>query len=271
MALSRHRNRARSFWVGLLALAAPGAALLAAAPRATPAQVAHGQQLATILGCQSCHTSSLAGKAMVGDPTIGTLYSANLTRAVPRYDDRTLERVIRTGVRPDGSHLWFMAAAPYAVLDRSDMRDLIAYLRSVPTTGEDRPRLRMGPRFLRAVKAGRLRPEGLDLPDALAHPAPDLGPLLARGRYLARTACGGCHMPALTGVKDRQPGDAPDLVVAAAYDRDRFRTLMRTGQGLSGRDLGDMKDAARERFARLPDSDIDAIHDYLVARSRHPR
>jgi cytochrome c553 len=250
----------------------PALALLFAAPAAAahpaPASIAHGEWLATTLGCRSCHTPALTGKAMIDDPTIGTLYSANLSRAVPRYSDRQLDAVIRSGMRPDGSHLWMMAAAPYAVLTPADMRDLIAYLRQVPPAGPDHPRLHMGPRLLRAVKAGRLHPEGLDVPAALAHPAPDLGPALARGRYLARTACGGCHGPDLSGLKDPQPGDPPNLVVAAAYGHDAFRAMMRTGKGLGGRDLGDMSDAARERFAHMRDDDLDAIHAYLVARAK---
>ena len=241
--------------------------LAGAAAAAPPAAIARGEQVATTHGCRSCHGPDLHGKAMIDDPNIARLYSSNLTRRVAFYSNAELEHVIRAGVRPDGSHLWWMAAAPYAVLSKRDMADLVAYLRSRPPGGEDHGRIQIGPRFIKAVKAGRLKPESLTLADDLAHPPLDLGPRLARGRYLARTACAGCHTPSLRGVADAQPGDAPDLIVATGYDRDAFRTLMRTGKGVSDRDLGEMAVASRERFAGLSDADIDAMRLYLVAWS----
>lgn len=244
-----------------------GATLTGAAPGPAAGNRAHGGAVATRLGCTSCHAPALVGHALLNDPSIAVLYSANLSRAVPNYTDADLERVIRTGVRPDGSRLWFMAAAPYAVLNDLEMRDLIAWLRAVPPRGAVHPRVVKGPRFLAAETAEKVRPEGLDLARDLADPAPDLGPATARGRYLARTSCGGCHGPALTGMGDSKPGAPPDLSVAATYDRTQFRRLMRTGVGLTPRSLGDMRDASRQRFASLPLADIDAIHAYLIARA----
>ena len=40
-----------------------------------------------------------------------------------------------------------MMAAPYAHLSDSDMRSLIAFIRSLPPAGEDHGRILMGPRF----------------------------------------------------------------------------------------------------------------------------
>ena len=121
--------------------------------------IARGEHLSRFLGCRSCHGNALTGVSQIDDPTIGRLFSSNLTRAVPSYDDAALERVIRTGVRPDGSHLWMMAAAPYALLTRADMRALVGYLRGVPPTGEAHPRLVVGARFLKAAMARRVQPK----------------------------------------------------------------------------------------------------------------
>lgn len=242
--------------------------LLAVAAAPVPGAVSRGERVATVSGCRGCHGPDLHGVAQVDDPTIARLFSSNLTRLVPGYSDAQLDRVIRTGVRPDGSHLWFMAAAPYAVLSRRDMADLIAYLRDRPPGGDDHGRVQMGPRFIKAVNAGRLKPESLTLAADLANPPVDLGPRHARGRYLVRTACAGCHTPSLRGLPDAQAGEPPDLIAASGYGQAEFRILMHTGRGTGDRDLGVMSTASRERFAGLPDADIDAMHAYLAAWSK---
>jgi mono/diheme cytochrome c family protein len=206
---------------------------------------------------------------VIDEPTVATLWSSNLSRVAPRYSDRALEAVIRTGVRPDDSHLWMMAAAPYAALSRTDMRDLIAFIRSVPPAGEDHPRIRMGPRFIKAVTARRLQPEAIEQARDKGV-AVDLGAAHSRGRYLARTICAGCHYPSLNGFPDAKDGDAPNLTVAAGYDRDEFRTLLRTGKATGGRTVGVMSEESPKRFAGLSDADIDAIRAYLVARAKTP-
>jgi mono/diheme cytochrome c family protein/cytochrome c553 len=238
----------------------------AASPPATTPPAERGEALATRLGCRSCHEPDLTGKPILDDPTIAFLYSANLSIVARRYSDQELERTIRTGVRPDGSHLWMMAAAPYALLTPRDMADLIAYLRSVPATGEDHGRIRMGPRFLKAVKAQRLQPEAIEQARDKGVP-PDFGPALARGRYLTRTICAGCHYPSLGGLPDPQDGDPPDLTVAAGYDRTAFHLLLRTGKAPGDRSVGVMSEEAPKRFAGLADAEIDAILVYLRRRA----
>lgn len=229
------------------------------------ASVDSGRDIATRSGCLSCHGPTLAGRKTFDEPTVATLYASNLSRVAPRYSDRALERTIRTATRPDGSHLWFMAA-PYAHLSAGDMRRLIAFIRSVPPNGDDHPRIRMGPRFIKAIKAGRVQPEALEQARDTAIPV-ELGPAHARGRYLARTICAGCHWPSLNGMPKPQAGDAPNLSVAAAYDRAQFRTLLHTGKAIGGREVGIMSEESRKRFAGLRDADVDAIHAYLKARA----
>jgi hypothetical protein len=48
-----------------------------------------------------------------------------------------------------------------------------------------------------------------------------------------------------------------------AYSRDDFKTLLRTGEPLGGRELGLMAGVARSRFARFSDDEITALHGYL--------
>src|SRR5688572_12189269 len=68
--------------------------------------VARGERLGRVLGCTGCHGRDLTGHAWGENPQEAILFTSNLTRTVPRYDDRQLERALRSGVRHDGSPLW---------------------------------------------------------------------------------------------------------------------------------------------------------------------
>lgn len=242
---------------------------LAACARPVPnADLSRGRALGRILGCTDCHGADLSGHKVSHNDEVVVLYSANLTRAVPNYTDPQLRTVLTTGVRPDGTRLWQMDAAPYAVLSSQDMGDLIAYLRALPPVAQPRPRIKTTPTFTRLMLTGQVAPESLTLAKDLAHPPPNLGASLERGRYLARTACAGCHAPSLRGFEPAQPGDPPDLAVVSGYTRAEFQALIHEGRGRGGRDVGEMSKAARQRLAGLPATDVDALFDYLSAWSR---
>lgn len=230
----------------------------------TGGSAARGGGIARALGCTDCHGRTLAGKTMFDNPAVATLWSSNLSRVLPRYSDAQLERVLRAGVRPDGTKLWYMDAAPYAVMTATDMRDLIAWLRTVKPTGVEHPRLKPGPRWAKIVADGLVKPAADTLGEALAKPPAAYGDALDRGRYVARTQCAGCHEPDLRGVREARAGDPPDLAVVAGYPLGAFRTLIRTGKGLGGREVGEMSQASRQRLAGMPDSDVRALHAYLT-------
>jgi len=59
------------------------------------------------------------------------------------------------------------------------------------------------------------------------------------------------------------------LAIAAAYDLEAFRTVLRTGVPLGGRQLRTMDRVARRDFSHLTDEEIAAIHAYLVEWTRH--
>ncbi len=76
-----------------------------------------------------------------------------------------------------------------------------------------------------------------------------------------------CHASDLAGTPPGSFHPTPDLAVAAAYDRADFHTLMRSGKALGGRELGLMSQTARNNFSAFTDAEVDALYDYLVARS----
>lgn len=109
--------------------------------------VAYGAYLAGPLGhCTECHTPMIdgrrdfahqlgAGGAAFHGPW-GISVSQNLTShpndGIADYTDAQLAKVIRTGIRPDGSRLMPpMGVFYYRTIDDRDMAALIAYLRSL--------------------------------------------------------------------------------------------------------------------------------------------
>jgi len=111
--------------------------------------------------------------------------------------------------------------------------------------------------------AVRSAPEQVD--GARRRPPLDLGSPYAKGRHIAATVCSECHGTDLRG--DATEG-GPDLDIAAAYEKEAFQRLLKTGVPPGGRDLGIMSKAAREDFRVFSDAEIDAIHSYLKARAQ---
>lgn len=243
--------------------------LLVAAVAAPAADRAHGRRIAQIEGCISCHGEKLDGHLFEENADFAIAWSTNLSRLLPRRSDAQIERTLRTGRRPDGSALWFMPTFVHARLSAGDMRDLIAWLRSVPASGVVHPPMKRGPQFVAALGRG-LQDSAAQAVRLNGRAAADAGPRHARGRYLAQIACAECHGPDLHGARTPSPGAPPDLSVATAYDPARFRTLLRTGRGIGGRDLGDMTKYGPERLVGLADSEIVTIRGYLVARAALP-
>jgi mono/diheme cytochrome c family protein len=120
-----------------------------AASFADDAAVARGKYLATIGGCQDCHTPGhflgkpdmarfLGGSEVGFDiPGLGTFYGSNLTpdkaTGLGNWSDAQVVTALQTGVRPDGRMLApIMPWRALAVLTKSDVAALVAYLRSLP-------------------------------------------------------------------------------------------------------------------------------------------
>ena len=236
--------------------------------RAAAHPVRHGERLATVLGCRGCHGDEITGDVWSENPEQALIWTSNLRRAVPQYDDAALERAIRTGVRHDGSPLWDMPSEIFTDLSAPDMAALIAYLRARPAAGEVHPRPAFGPEGRRRIASGEFKssPEHVRLGRGKGPPAVGAGH--DRARYMIRATCSECHGLDLRGRQESEgPRGPPDLAIVGAYDRPAFRRLMRTGLPPGDRDLGLMRRVSIGRFAHLTQSEVDAIYDYLAARA----
>ena len=232
------------------------------------ASIAEGARLARIEGCRSCHDDGLTGGfAFADDLLLGRVVTANLTRVLPEYSDVELVRLLRYGVRRDGTSAVVMPADMFVHLSDEDLGRIIAWLRTVPPTGESQRKRTIGLMGRYRLLTGEYVTSAELVPDDVRWPSsrPLPSDVETYGRYLAMTTCSECHGQDLAGLAS---AGAPNLSIAAAYSPEEFRRLLRTGVGLGGRDLGLMSIVAPLRFAKLTDGEIDALHAWLVARTR---
>lgn len=125
----------------------------------TPERVAHGKYLANYVAvCMDCHSghdwTKLGGPvdtgklgtggdkfdAAVGFP--GTVYIPNITPYhIKDWTDGELFRAITTGVKEDGSAIFpIMPWQSYSKMDREDVYDIIAYIRTLKPQQTDYPK-----------------------------------------------------------------------------------------------------------------------------------
>jgi mono/diheme cytochrome c family protein len=173
-----------------------------AAGQTTAEQVARGKYIfGAAAGC-GCHTAPkqpLNAGGRKYDGPFGTVYSSNITpdptTGIGKWTDEQIITATRSGLRPNGERL--LPVHPYTVFNgmaAQDLKDLVAYLRSVPPVNRTTPAKKITvplfesvflPAWLAAFAARETPPSA----------APTSG--VARGEYLARAVshCGECHTP----------------------------------------------------------------------------
>ena len=96
--------------------------------------VTRGQRVATLAGCANgCHGRNMEGtEKFFDEPGVARINAPNLIHVLREYSDAELERLLRHGVKRDGSTAWVMPAPMFSHLSEQDMGDLVAYVRTVP-------------------------------------------------------------------------------------------------------------------------------------------
>jgi len=237
---------------------------IAAAPIEVPtdsAAIARGRHLLETRGCEGCHGEGLKGEVFFDQPMLARLVAPNVVRAIKGYSNPDLARLLRHGVRPNGTGVAVMPSSMFYHLDDADLAGLIAYLRTLPDKGSDTlpaTSLRLLARV--GLVMGQYRLEPVDI----THDAPRTpnGPdPAARGEYLAKSTCSECHGQQLEGSEE-----TPALSIVAGYSQAEFARLMREGVPRDGRKLALMGDVARSRFVHFSDDEIGALYAYLSTR-----
>ncbi|GAA0310758.1 hypothetical protein GCM10009087_21020 [Sphingomonas oligophenolica] len=227
------------------------------------AAIEEGGRLARITGCRGCHGADGGGHVLVDDPMLGRLAPPALARVAARDSDAELDRTIQHGVNKAGNTLFVMPTRAHRFLADEDRARIIAWIRSLKPRQDDVvATTSYGPVGRALILAGKLPPSADPVTVSPATRPADVG------RYFVNVSCAACHklyepQPTEDG-KQVAPALAP---IAAAYDPVAFRTLLRTGVGMSGRDLGLMKNVARGDLHVLTDSEIVAIQAYLTGEA----
>ncbi|WP_343583933.1 cytochrome c [Pseudomonas sp.] len=251
------------------------------------AQIARGADVVTAGDCAVCHTRP-GGKYLAGGlPLVtpfGTLYSTNITpdatTGIGQWPFEAFVRAMREGISRDGHFLY--PAFPYKhyrLLSDDDLADAYAYLMSGPPVYEPATPNRMKfPMNIRPLVSGW---NLMFLHTAPFEPAAQQSQQWNRGRYLVEGAghCGGCHTPLnfLGAEKDTKAlsggvvdgWEAPSLLGLASREKPWSQTqlveyLQAKVVDNHGTPAGPMRPVSQE-LARLPQTDVDAIAEYLLS------
>ena len=221
------------------------------------ASIAEGGRLATIEGCRGCHGPNSEGLVWSRDLLGGTIAPPAIARKIANYSDDELVRLIRHGVKKDGSALFIMSTAAHRNLADDDLAKIIAWLRTLkPSPKDSLADTSFGPMPRFAILTGGMK--------SSLHPetvAPAQRPADV-GRYFYNAICADCHL--LDKPQTVEGETAPALApMAASYDAPAFKRLLRTGVGMSKPKLGLMSDVAKESLHALSDPEIAALQAYL--------
>jgi len=217
------------------------------------------ERRARTMMCLGCHRE--AGNVIFEAKNVGRLVAPNLTKMIPQYSDSELERLIRRGIKKDGTAVIAMPAATYANMSDDDLAAIITFMRSrklIPDKVDGGTE--WGPLGRIALVTNKIPYEAdhvTNFNHAKARPN-DLGP------YLVSTTCSHCHN--LDSERDNGSGmKAPPLkMMVASYTFDEFSALITTGKGKGGRDLGLMSEIAKNEFSHFSDEERRALYDYLA-------
>jgi len=235
---------------------------VALAPIAVPtdaASIEEGGRLAKIFGCRGCHGPNSEGLVWKDPPWfVGTIAPPGIARKIASYSDAELLRLIRHGIRKDGTSIIVMPTVSHRFIADDDAGKVIAWLRT----------LRPGPRDVtQATTFGPLGRFGLLTggfkPSFQAETVAERTRPAAIGRYYYDAVCSECHKLGEPNTTDNGQV-APALAsMAASYSPEAFRKLLRTGVGLKPGDLGLMTEVPKEATYAMTDAEITATHDYL--------
>ena len=241
-----------------------------------------GEYLSKAGGCLGCHTvnkegaTPYAGGRELKTP-FGTFYGPNITphpqAGIGRWSEADFIQAMRHGRRPDGAN--YFPSFPYPSFTRvadADLRDLWAYLRTLPPSGQaSRPHdlpFYFSWRFLITIWKWFFFTPG---PFASL---PGVSDIVNRGAYLVQALghCGECHTPRnfLGGARrDRflaGTPDAPNLTPTRLkkWGDGELKEFLTTGTTADGDvPAEEMGEVIRNTTSQLAPQDLAAMLAYL--------
>jgi len=265
--------------------AAAGLFILALAFGAAAQDAKRGEYISKAAGCLGCHTeekkdaAAYAGGRALQTP-FGTFYGPNITphkeAGLGSWSEADFVRAMREGRRPDGANLF--PAFPYPSFTKmsdDDLRDLWAYLRSLPANATPSRPHELGFlyrwRFLVSIWKWLFFTPGAFVADAK-------DAVLNRGAYLVQALghCGECHTPRnffgapkkdrfLAGAKlgkTAVPNITPTRLKKVSDGE--LKEVLKTAMTSDGDVLAEsMAEVVRNTTSQLTAPDLDAMLAYL--------
>lgn len=242
-----------------------------------PAVIERGKHLVTTISvCVDCHTPSMGGQVFIDDPALGRISALNITKGQGglgnELSDADIARILRYGVKPDGTSVKVMPSDDYQHLSDEDLTAVISYIRSLPPVDNTLPANDLKPLARVLISAGQLPLMIAENTDhtAATVAAPPAGVSADYGHYLMHIAgCTGCHGEGLSGGKI--PSAPPDTIPAAnitqagapkGWTEDQFITAIRTGVDPSGHTINEFM--PWKRYAGMSDDELKAIWAYML-------
>jgi cytochrome c553 len=240
-------------------------------------KIAHGERLAEVLGCNTCHAADYTGAnfgAMI--PIVEGLWATNISLTMRDMSDDELEQLLREGLHPT-REIYLMPSRQSQFLSGRDMDALIAFLRTIEPSGEATPlpppsfeedvTARLPDDYWRTTEEGQRRSYHNAAEEATyfaENTVPDLGREYALGRMVVQTVCTSCHGAAMDGVGEPAGG----IQGALEYDDVEFQRLLRDGVGRDGKPI-EVSWGLDHTPTVLTDREIAGAISYTRALARH--
>ena len=231
--------------------------------------IANGERWVQI-ACADCHGADLSGQAMIDDPAVGHIDSANLTSGNggigATYSNEDWIRALRHGVGKDGKPLFIMPSSAFWNFSDKDLGEIIAYIKTIPPVDHETKAelsllgtivLPKDPTFLH-----------VKLIDHNSRPVePVVGVMNDYGQYLVNvSACRDCHGSDLAGLPAANNRPAtPNLTQGGElsfWSVTDFINTIRTGIAPSGHAL-DPEKMPWKGYGNFSDDELTAIFIYL--------
>jgi mono/diheme cytochrome c family protein len=288
---------------------AVGAVVVTVAHRPDPAlgpalaqrrpDTAHGAYIAVLGDCAFCHTRSggqpFAGGLKLSTP-IGAVYSSNITpdpkTGIGNYSLEDFIRVMRFGVRPDGTRLY--PAMPYTAYARTtdeDLQDLLAYLQSGVAPVHEASRISdirwpLNLRWPLALWNSVFHDPSRFATDSSKDEQWNRGAYLVEG--LAH--CGTCHTPRGLFFEEKDVRGTTNLYLSGTgldgsspinlrgnegdglgrWSAASIASLLKSGHNEQSAVTGSMTDVVRHSTQYMTEEDVAAIAAYLKSLSPAP-
>lgn len=248
--------------------------------------ISRGQYLATAGDCVACHTAP-GGKPFAGGlglkTPFGTIYATNITpdkaTGIGGWTDQQFMNAVRNGKGANGENLYpAMPYNVYAKVSDQDLKDIKAYLDSIPAVHYSGPKTDLPfPYNIRLMMMGW---NLLFLDTAPFKPETTQSAQWNRGAYLVEGLehCTSCHTPKnMLGADEpgmhMQGGElegwlAPEITSntrqgIGAWSNQQLVRYLKTGANDKTVAAGPMAEAVHNSLQHLNDQDLSAIAVYL--------